>query len=124
MVANKGTNVVVGIGKITSDYLPPREISNPSQDLEYRHTRRVDWLIDKPITLSGKFFGQRPKTVADVDSSQWQGIKEAYLKKYPELEVAFLELESEGKDGTSGKYDPETPEEIPELLRMSVHTRN
>ncbi len=124
VVANKGNDTVVGIGRITGDYLPPNDASNPSQDAEYRHTRRVDWVIDKPITLSGKFFGQRPKTVAEVNPGQWQRIKEAYLKEYPELEGAFQKLENEGKGGPSVKYDPGTPEEIRELLGMSLHTRN
>jgi DNA polymerase III delta prime subunit len=122
VVANRATDTVVGIGRISSDYLPPDDPDNPSQDAEYRHTRRVDWLIDEPITLSPKFFGQRPKTVEYIDSNQWQQIKHAYLTKFPGLAEVFQELEGSG-DGRPPK-PVLIPKELSSLLGMAARTRN
>jgi AAA domain (dynein-related subfamily) len=120
VVANKATDTVVGLGKITSDYLPPDNPENPSKDPEYRHTRKVRWIIDKPITLSAKFFGQRPKTVDEIDLDQWQAIKAAYLKQYPQLESAFRDLERKEESPMIGNVEPL----ISELLNICTRTGN
>ncbi|HEY7154986.1 MAG TPA: AAA family ATPase [Gemmataceae bacterium] len=91
VVANEGRNRVVGIGVVESDYLPPENPHNPNRSEEdYRHTRLVDWQIDKPIDLPENFFAVQ--TVQLLNSEQCDKIKRAYLKQYPELKKALDEL--------------------------------
>lgn len=59
VVANQGLDAVVGIGRIASPYIAPREDGNPSQDDKYRHTRAVDWVIKEPVQFSVSSFHKR-----------------------------------------------------------------
>jgi hypothetical protein len=122
VVANKATDTIVAVGKIASEYLAPDNPENPSRDPQFRHTRKVRWIIDKPITLSAKFFGQRPKTVDEIDPEQWQAIKAAYLRKYPELERAFRELEAQDEPPIIDNDNVEPL--IRELLSICTRTKN
>ena len=47
VVANKGRRGVVGIGRITSGYLPPDDPENVRPNDGLPHARRVEWLISE-----------------------------------------------------------------------------
>ena len=126
VVANKGLDAIVGVGRILSDYIAPREAGNPSQDREYRHTRVVDWVIKEPLQLSERLFPQ--KAIAPIEADQWQQIKDAYLEKDPTLSGVFERLE----DGAETPATPasnlpiaeEIEPELRELLTLASHTKN
>lgn len=94
VVANKGRSNVVGIGKIESGYLPPADPRNPRKaKKEHRHARLVNWVIKSPIELHEQVFTPRiPPTVLPLDAEQCRKIKEAYLKKNPELRDTLDQL--------------------------------
>ncbi|MHB1425484.1 MAG: AAA family ATPase [Gemmataceae bacterium] len=82
VVANKGLSGVVGIGVVTSEYLPPQSPRNPSKDDWYTHARLVDWQITQSIDgLDRYFFVQ--DTVKLLRPEQCDMIKQKYLEKYP-----------------------------------------
>jgi 5-methylcytosine-specific restriction enzyme B len=89
VIANKGKSRVVGIGLVTSDYLPPSP-ENPSQNKNLPHARRVDWLIDQPIDLEPEFFGIA--TIHALTAEKVGQIKQAYLKKYPDRKDTLDQL--------------------------------
>lgn len=96
IVANKGLDTVVGIGKVTSGYLPPSEARELVKGTDYTHARRVEWRIMEMITLPSNTFGQN--TVTELDIERWGQIKQAYLEQNPELEAVFAELEALPED--------------------------
>jgi energy-coupling factor transporter ATP-binding protein EcfA2 len=79
VVANKGVKEVVGIGIITSDYLPPNDPLNPSQDKEHRQARLVKWVITEPVEIKGWQFTQT--TISQVFNDRWEYIKAAYKEQ-------------------------------------------
>jgi hypothetical protein len=84
VVANDGLSRVVGIGMVTSGYLPPDHPRNPNRQQDYhRHARLVDWLVDKPIDLGKQLF-IRP-TVQRLDPEQCRVIVRAYRREEPKL---------------------------------------
>jgi 5-methylcytosine-specific restriction protein B len=87
IVANKGLSAIAGIGVVKDgtggDYLPPGSQDNPSVEEHHRHTRLVNWLIDKPINLKQKHFFVQD-TVWPLTPEQCEQIKQACLKEYPE----------------------------------------
>ena len=91
VVANRGRSQSVGIGRITSGYMPPNDPDNPSAHAEYRQTRKVDWVITRDCQLPSQFFF--PKTVSPISEQEWSVLKEAYLTKDPGLAEAFAELD-------------------------------
>ena len=123
VVANKGRDEVVGVGRITSDYIAPNEAGNPSQDKAYRHTRRVDWLIKEPVQLPKNTFLQ--KAVAKLEADQWQQIKDAYVHKDPSLSEVFEKLESAtvGPDLTEPVTEAVDPD-LRELTTLAAYTNN
>ena len=126
IVANQGLDAVVGVGRILSDYIAPRDADNPSQDREYRHARAVDWLIKEPVQLSERLFPQ--KTIATIEADQWQQIKDAYIEKNPSLSGVFEKLEGEAESPVTPASNLPIPEEIEpelrELITLASHTRN
>ncbi len=90
VVANKGRGTVVGIGVITSDYLPPRSPKIPVQHEWLTSARLVDWRITEPIRLRDYFFVQ--DTVWPLEPSQRDEVKRAYIKLNPRLTSKLGEL--------------------------------
>ena len=74
IVANKGRRVVVGIGRITSDYLPPDDPANvrpnPQDHPWLTQSRRVEWLIQQPVELLSTNFHIR--TISSLDTAKWK----------------------------------------------------
>lgn len=129
VVANKGNSQVVGVGLITSEYLPPDSPQNPSTNKDYPNARLVNWLITQPANLSRAFFGQIPLTVQWVSRSRWAAIRAAYLEQYPNddaLKTALDELETHAANlSATAPPKPEPPiEAVKPLLAMAGRTRN
>jgi DNA polymerase III delta prime subunit len=124
VVANKGIDTVVGIGTILSDYIAPKNPDNPSPDTEYRHTRRVKWVITQPLNFSKRLFVQQ--TVGRVFADDWQTIKQTYLEKFPNLQGQFAELEGKVESSTSevNMEAVEISEKERELIALSAKTKN
>jgi DNA polymerase III delta prime subunit len=78
VVAIKGQINILGIGKITSDYIEPQDPKNP--EIEYRHARFVEWIIVDDIeNLSFKI---AQKSITPLNENwKWEEIKEEYIKK-------------------------------------------
>jgi len=93
IVANEASGKAVGIGVVTSDYLPPSDRRNPfnrkKQDYN-NHVRLVDWTIEKDAEFEPRFF-QLP-TVVELKPRQCERIKKEYFSKYPELQLQLDEL--------------------------------
>jgi MoxR-like ATPase len=123
VVANKGLDEVVGVGQIASDYIAPDEASNPSQHNEYRHTRKVDWVIKEPVELPKNLFPQ--KTIGSIEADHWQQIKDAYIQKNPSLADVFAKLEGATVTPTITPPITEALEpELRELLTLAAQTKN
>jgi DNA polymerase III delta prime subunit len=90
VVVTKSQKGVLGIGKITSDYIDPDNSKNPK--IEYRHIRFVDWLIvDNIENLS---FNIAPKTITQVNSfEKWDDIKIKYIKKDPKYKEILEDIQ-------------------------------
>ncbi|MGH9928591.1 MAG: hypothetical protein ACREA9_05080 [Pyrinomonadaceae bacterium] len=122
VVANEGRSAVVGIGKLLSDYISPEDSDNPSTDADFRHARRVEWVITDRAEFPANFFPQ--KTVNKIDASQWIAIKEAYLKDRPELGEAFERLEGTAQSPSAALEDSEVSQIVRNLIAQTKHTRN
>ncbi len=124
VVANKGIDTVVGIGIILSDYIAPNDRDNPSPDAEYRHTRRVKWVITQLLNFSKRLFVQQ--TVGRVFEDDWQTIKQTYLEKFPNLRDLFAELEGKVESETSGNNNVsgDVSEKERDLMALSARTKN
>jgi hypothetical protein len=83
IIANRGRSGIVGIGVVTSEYLPPKSPKNPSESKALPHARLVDWVVDQPIEFDNYFFS--PPTVHALTVEKLGQIKQAYLKRYPKL---------------------------------------
>jgi 5-methylcytosine-specific restriction protein B len=114
VVANKGENVVVGVGIVKSGYIPPKK----GVELDYPHSREVDWVITQEVKVPIKF--QQP-TVTPLSPEEWRKIKKAYLKKYPELEDQIKELDTGPNDHAGSGDDSEFLQKLTDLLSR---TRN
>lgn len=123
IVANEGQRQIVGIGVVTSDYIPPRADNNPSAEAQYKHTRRVDWRVKKPVEIHFQF-GQN--TVTPLSKSQWRQVKEAYLSTYygdAQLTNAIQDLEQPFKDNMKLE-NPPLSSDLLRLLETAEHTCN
>lgn len=102
VVANKGYNTVVGVGIITSDYLPPTTPNNPLSLIETtsrKHARLVDWVVQREVVIPGKQFFPQP-TLASLNDEKLATIREAYRNAYPGDFAFSLSLESVSGEGT------------------------
>jgi len=87
VIANKGKSKSLGIGIITGEYEyePKRQ--------EYKHIRKVNWLINDLVDFEKTIF--RPDTF--TPTLKWNSIKEKYIQNNPSFEKIFSDLES-GKE--------------------------
>ena len=87
VIANKGKSKSLGIGVITGEYeyAPKRQ--------EYKHIRKVNWLINDLVDFEKTIF--RPDTF--TPTLKWNSIKEKYIQNNPSFEKIFRDLES-GKE--------------------------
>ena len=88
IVASKGEGSVVGVGVVTSDYIPPM----PGDTRRYPHSRNMEWIITEEVKVPFKFLQQ---TVTPLSDEHWKDIKTAYLKRYPEMKAKLESLDGE-----------------------------
>ena len=129
VVANEGESRIVGIGKVTTDYIAPSDPQNPAANAEYKHARRIDWRVKEVVQLRPHFFGRIPKAVTSLDLEFWVQIKQAYLAGNPALASIFAELEGQPPPAPSVVSPPPSPppvvpRELRQLLDMTKRTRN
>src|SRR5262249_23051496 len=89
-----------------------------------KHTRQVEWLITEAVSLPANFFPQN--TIARIDRTRWDEIKQAYLTQNPDLQEAFQELGDVVESEAEAPVPDVSPdsEELQELNRIASHTRN
>jgi 5-methylcytosine-specific restriction protein B len=87
VIANKGKSKALGIGVITGEYefRPERK--------EYKHIRKVKWLINHLVDFEKTIF--RPDTF--TPTLKWNSIKEKYIQNNAAFEKIIKDLES-GKE--------------------------
>ena len=100
IVAPGGTNSVVGIGKVTSDYIDPKDSKNPG--IEYKNVRMVDWLITDKLENIPLSKNLPQKTLTKEERNErWEEIKAEYIKMNPENEKIFNDLIRSGSSDLS-----------------------
>jgi len=68
VIARQGLSTIVGIGKVTSEYISPEDLNNPRKDLDFKQVRQVKWFSFKKYTLkSGQF--TRAYTIVQTDEN-------------------------------------------------------
>lgn len=87
IIANKGKSKALGIGVITGEY------KYDSKRKEYKHTRRVNWLINHMVDFEKTIF--RPDTF--TPTLKWNNIKEKYIQTDSSFEKVIDDLEA-GKE--------------------------
>lgn len=85
VVASRGVSKCLGIGIITSDYIPPSEV-NPNYKM--RNIRKVNWIINEEIELKGKKFGQ--DTVHKLSASRWNELIATYCSNHQNIRYNLL----------------------------------
>jgi len=91
IVAPGGINSVLGIGKVTSDYIDPTNPENPG--IEYKNVRMVNWLITDKLENIPLSINLPQKTLTKENKNQrWEEIKAKYMKMNPENEKIFNDL--------------------------------
>lgn len=92
VVAIKGNNSILGIGKVTSGYIGPNDPKNPQ--IEYRNVRLVQWYITERLDDLSYDFAQ--KTITPLKpADKWEEIKAGYIKKDSKYREIFAKLEDE-----------------------------
>jgi len=79
IVANRGKKKILGIGMVKSDYIGPNDPDNPDLDDEYRHLRKVDWIITDEFEMNNKDFFDI-KTITQLDGNKLNEILIKYYK--------------------------------------------
>ncbi|MGF7118649.1 MrcB family domain-containing protein [Methanobacterium oryzae] len=79
IVTNRGKKKILGIGIIKSDYIGPNDQNNPNLDKEYRHLRKVDWIILDEFEMDTENFFDI-KTITQLSGSKWNEILIKYYK--------------------------------------------
>jgi hypothetical protein len=132
VVANEGYNRVVGVGEVTSSYLPPNSAENPLREditTHRHHVRRVNWLITVPVDLPSKrFFIQ--STLWRLSNEKLASIRQAYARQYPRLRAKLERLSVGYQAGVSGllsaevEAGPELPEGAVRKISVNAYERN
>lgn len=84
IIANKGKRKTLGIGVITGEYI------FDDKRIEYKHTRKVNWLINNLVDFEKTIF--RPDTF--TPTLKWTSIKEKYISKDESYINIFNDLEA------------------------------
>ncbi len=122
VIANRGQNLAVGIGRIISDYIPPRGDNNPSKHAQYNHTRRVGWVITQTAQLGDKFFG--PRTIVRVSENDWNKLKQAYIQNDRSLADVFSKLEQLNLDSPKPLNESPFSNQFQPLMDLASKTKN
>ena len=95
VVANAGFNKINGIGIVTSDYIDPKNPENPGSFDYFWHLRKINWKITEEKKLNQNVFYR--KTLAELDETKWNIIKNAYIEKNQEYLDIFNDIECSNK---------------------------
>lgn len=87
VIVNMGRSEFVGIGIVTSDYIPPNKNENKNI-FDLNHVRKVKWLITEKVKVRKTFF-QR-STIRKLDSSKWNEILWSYGNKKEEFKNKLI----------------------------------
>jgi hypothetical protein len=117
VIANDGRSRIVGIGTVESDYIPPNDPMNPSNDEWMRNVRLVDWVIKQSVDFSTPIFNI--PTVHAVSAQKVGAIRQAYLKKNPSLQKKLDGLFRDVEFGANGA-DATTKEVIKSIEKSLV----
>lgn len=120
VIANKGRSSVVGIGVVTSGYLPPKSPENPVRNDEHiwrRHARLVDWRIKQPIDFDHYLFS--PPTVHSLSPEALREIRQAYAKKYPKMKETLDVCLTVHRLATMPRIQPPTDSQPKTVMRRS-----
>jgi hypothetical protein len=96
IVANKGDSEVVGVGVVKGGYLHAEHPENPvpvppEGQWWRRNARLVDWRIKEPVDLRERNFFVA-STVQRLTPEKCERIRQAFLKKYPQLGAMLDQL--------------------------------
>ena len=117
VIAIKANDIVLGIGKVNSDYIGPKDPKNPG--LEYKNARMVEWFITEKLEKISNTFP--PKTVTPNKSERWDEIKMKYIQKDPKFKEIFDNI-IQSHNGELVTI--ESPRIITQLHGMFSHTKN
>lgn len=117
VVANQGQKGVVGVGVIRSGYLGPDAANNPQRGARYPHAHLMDWVLTDPIEVEFTF---AQPTVAQLTTKQWDEVKQAYLRRYPNLAGAMGRL----GEGVTPLPLAELPTALKEVMTAFARTKN
>lgn len=117
VIAIKANDIVLGIGKVNSGYIGPKDPKNPG--LEYKNARMVEWLITEKLEKISNTFP--PKTVTPNKSERWDEIKMKYIQKDPKSKEIFDNI-IQSHNGELVTI--ESPRIITQLHGMFSHTKN
>lgn len=81
VVANSGQRRLLGLGKVTGEYLAPDDPSNRMSDTGFPHARRVEWISVRPITFEPHFFGWHPVTIEPLEAPAWRRIRTRFVQE-------------------------------------------
>jgi len=88
VIAIKANDIVLGIGKVNSGYIGPKDPKNPG--LDYKNARMVEYLITEKLEKISNTFP--PKTVTPNKSERWDEIKMKYIQKDSKFKAIFDDL--------------------------------
>ena len=88
VIAIKGNDIVLGIGKVDSGYIGPKDPKNPG--LDYKNARMIEWLITE--TLENISYTFPSKTVTPNKAERWEEIKMKYIQKDLKYKETFDDL--------------------------------
>jgi len=83
IIARNGKTKIVGIGKVTSDYIAPTDSDNPREGKEYKQIRYVNWIDTSEYNISekGEFAIQTVAKVEQNDKRIIQYVQKALFEK-------------------------------------------
>lgn len=84
VIANKGRSKCLGIGVIEGEYIFDDKRG------EYKHTRKVNWIINERVDFDKSIF--RPDTF--TPTRKWEPIKQKYIDLNPSYEEVFNDIEA------------------------------
>jgi len=131
IIARNGRSIIVGIGRVSSNYISPNNKNNPRIDKEYKQIRRVEWLDTQehivkknlfPINTVYKIEGNNEYIVKVINSIlENKKIENNPSKKSEERENEFrkwhFEIEQISASRSRGIIN-KLKNEIPQLIKQ------
>ena len=96
VIARNGRSIIVGIGKIVSDYIAPNDVNNPRINKEYKQIRRVEWWDIKEHSIENGLFPINTVFKTTSENKMISDILKKVLTSLTEYEImksVLLQLE-------------------------------